>query len=253
MFHSIKETSPEHTPWHLTTPPTLPKPSHSHLSSSRRQTAVSSGPFRPNVLPALISLSVSAFHVSGGPYVLNAMSFYIRKSLNFGPIRFNLSKTGVGVSAGIKGFRIGSGPKGNYVHVGRGGIYYRASLSRAISEIIPCSVSPAGFEKAEILKPLMLDVESAAVGQIVDASSQEVVNEIREKTKRHRLSPWIALLGMAATLFATRTSSPEVAGALAVLAIVGFFVARTFDANRKTTVIFYDFEDQTGDEFKSLH
>src|ERR1700677_3774572 len=57
------------------------------------------------------------------------MGFYIRKSVKAGPFRFNLSKSGIGVSAGVPGFRIGTGPRGNYVHMGRNGIYYRASLN----------------------------------------------------------------------------------------------------------------------------
>lgn len=56
------------------------------------------------------------------------MGFYIRKSFRAGPVRLNLSKSGVGVSAGIKGLRIGSGPRGSYIHAGRGGLYYRKSL-----------------------------------------------------------------------------------------------------------------------------
>jgi len=36
------------------------------------------------------------------------MGFYLRKSLRVGPLRFNLSKSGIGLSAGIKGFRIGT-------------------------------------------------------------------------------------------------------------------------------------------------
>ncbi|MGI3781861.1 MAG: DUF4236 domain-containing protein, partial [Janthinobacterium lividum] len=38
------------------------------------------------------------------------MGFYLRKSLHAGPFRLNLSKSGVGVSAGVPGFRIGTGP-----------------------------------------------------------------------------------------------------------------------------------------------
>jgi hypothetical protein len=47
------------------------------------------------------------------------MGFYIRKALRVGPLRFNLSKSGIGVSAGIRGLRLGTGPRGNYVHMGR--------------------------------------------------------------------------------------------------------------------------------------
>src|SRR3954452_13611264 len=56
------------------------------------------------------------------------MGFYLRKSLRAGPFRFNMSKSGLGVSAGVPGFRVGTGPRGNYVHVGAHGVYYRASL-----------------------------------------------------------------------------------------------------------------------------
>ena len=58
------------------------------------------------------------------------MGFYFRKSINFGGLRFNFSKSGMGVSTGFKGFRIGTGPRGNYVHMGRNGLYYRASLGK---------------------------------------------------------------------------------------------------------------------------
>jgi hypothetical protein len=56
------------------------------------------------------------------------MSWYLKKAFRFGPIRFNLSKSGIGVSGGVKGFRVGTGPRGPYVHAGRGGIYYRKSF-----------------------------------------------------------------------------------------------------------------------------
>lgn len=56
------------------------------------------------------------------------MGFYVRKSIKAGPFRYNLSKSGVGVSVGVPGFRVGTGPRGNYIRAGKGGIYYRATL-----------------------------------------------------------------------------------------------------------------------------
>ena len=51
---------------------------------------------------------------------------YLRKSLRLGPLRFNLSKGGVGVSAGVKGARVGVDASGReYVAGGRGGVYFR--------------------------------------------------------------------------------------------------------------------------------
>jgi hypothetical protein len=57
------------------------------------------------------------------------MGLFFRKSIKFGPFRLNLSKSGVGVSAGVKGARISKGPRGTYINVGRGGIYYRQKLN----------------------------------------------------------------------------------------------------------------------------
>jgi hypothetical protein len=57
------------------------------------------------------------------------MGFYIRKALKLGPVRFNLSKGGVGASVGAPGFRLGMNAAGTpYVHAGRHGLYYRQPL-----------------------------------------------------------------------------------------------------------------------------
>lgn len=57
------------------------------------------------------------------------MGWYIRKSFSTGPVRFNLSKSGLGLSLGVKGARWGIGPRGAYTHLGRHGLYYRSSYS----------------------------------------------------------------------------------------------------------------------------
>src|SRR5947199_10021095 len=77
------------------------------------------------------------------------MGLYLRKSVSVGPLRFNLSGSGIGVSCGIPGLRIGTGPRGNYIHAGRGGIYYRKTfstnmpLSPSIAEPLSEPSSPA--------------------------------------------------------------------------------------------------------------
>ena len=57
------------------------------------------------------------------------MGFFIKKGINFGPLRLNFSKSGIGLSFGGKGLRIGAGPKGAYIQGGRQGLYYRKSLN----------------------------------------------------------------------------------------------------------------------------
>ena len=58
------------------------------------------------------------------------MAFYIRKAFKTGPVRLNLSKGGLGLSAGITGARIGINKRGTYVHGGRHGLYYRKYLKQ---------------------------------------------------------------------------------------------------------------------------
>src|SRR3989338_4601198 len=57
------------------------------------------------------------------------MGWYIRKAFSTGPVRLNLSKSGLGMSFGVKGARLGVGPRGAYTHLGRGGLYYRSGYS----------------------------------------------------------------------------------------------------------------------------
>src|SRR6266508_6774971 len=61
------------------------------------------------------------------------MSFHIRKSIKIGPLRFNISKSGIGISSGVSGARISTGPRGTYIHMGRNGVYYRKKIDGSIS------------------------------------------------------------------------------------------------------------------------
>ncbi len=56
------------------------------------------------------------------------MGLYFRKSKSFGPFRINFSKSGIGVSAGVKGARVSVGPRGTYLNAGRNGLYYRKKI-----------------------------------------------------------------------------------------------------------------------------
>ena len=57
------------------------------------------------------------------------MGRYLRKSLSVGPLRFNLSKRGIGPSVGIQGARLGVDATGRpYAAGGRYGLYFRDRL-----------------------------------------------------------------------------------------------------------------------------
>ena len=47
------------------------------------------------------------------------MGLRFHSSISSGPFRLNFSKSGVGVSVGVRGLRVGAGPRGTYVRAGR--------------------------------------------------------------------------------------------------------------------------------------
>ena len=161
------------------------------------------------------------------------MGFYLRKSFNFGGVRFNLSKSGVGTSVGVKGFRIGSGPRGNYIHMGRKGLFYRAALGTSKNKKSNDSQQQNVTNQQTTYEDGLLfhEIESKDISQIVDSSSQELVNEINTKIKKIPFWPFALLL-----LF--------IPGAGPVLGIImPFLIYFLIDKRRKTTVLFYDIDE----------
>ena len=71
------------------------------------------------------------------------MGLRFRKSINIGPLRINFSKSGVGFSLGVKGFRVGRSAKGKKtatVSIPGTGISYvqnleKDSLKKSAAEI----------------------------------------------------------------------------------------------------------------------
>jgi hypothetical protein len=64
------------------------------------------------------------------------MGWNLKKAFNFGPLRINLSKRGVGYSVGVRGFRIGRDAKGqsyNQTSIPGTGIYKRTYSGQPVS------------------------------------------------------------------------------------------------------------------------
>ncbi len=77
------------------------------------------------------------------------MDWFLKKSIKLGPLRLKLSKSGLEASLGVKGLRGGRGPRGNYVHAGRKGLYYRKSFGKGRRKTPPSWSAPCrrGMEK----------------------------------------------------------------------------------------------------------
>lgn len=183
------------------------------------------------------------------------MGFYLRKSISVGPLRFNLSKSGIGVSAGVKGFRVGMGPRGNYVHMGRGGVYYRATLPPA--NLVPSAPTPIPASQPAI--PIgthapLEEIESAHVSELVDSSSKELLAELNSKRTKIVSWPFVAGVALFAVFKANAAQWPT--WAMMLVSSAGIFSvwgAHTWDSLRKTVVMFYDFDDEMEVAYAELH
>jgi hypothetical protein len=186
------------------------------------------------------------------------MSFYIRKSLRAGPFRFNFSKSGVGVSTGFAGFRIGTGPRGNYIHMGRNGLYYRATLpsgnksskrSRPVHSSQPIQPSAPQDSTVE-----MKDIESVDVLQLQDSSSAELLAEINSKHKKFQLRLLAIILSVIAlvTLLAVQVQIWVYAVAIPLAIAVVYFAHRQ-DQLAKTVILFYELEGEIESAFQAVH
>jgi len=80
------------------------------------------------------------------------MGIFLRKSFSAGPVRFNISKSGLGVSAGVKGLRVGVGPRGAVVSGGRKGVYFRKSLSSGSHRSVSSMATMTAPRKADAIQ-----------------------------------------------------------------------------------------------------
>ena len=184
------------------------------------------------------------------------MGFYIRKSISVGPFRFNLSKSGIGVSAGLKGLRFGTGPRGNYIHMGLGGLYYRKTFPSGVTNQKQFAPNRPELQEidAKTDYETLTEIESGDIEQMVDSSSADLVAEMNENTKKIRIWPFIAALGIITTFLAFQNiQSPMPAIIFAVISIFLTILVSIKDSLRKTTVLFFELEPEIESLYQKLH
>ncbi len=181
------------------------------------------------------------------------MGFYFRQSARLGPFRINFSKSGIGLSAGIPGFRIGTGPRGAYVHAGMAGLYYRQSLggvqpqprsssgrSSMAPETSPRNDSPY-VPPIEVTLGAEERIDSGSVLQMRDSSGANLIDELQACRNRTAMAPfaWV----VAGLCLATAWWQHSVA--LAILGVVLLPLAywlRMKDIARKGFVVQYELD-----------
>jgi TonB family protein len=124
------------------------------------------------------------------------MGFFFRKSVKFGPLRFNFSKSGVGVSAGVRGARVSAGPRGTYINVGRNGFYYRQKIHipMAQPQSRPHDESRQGFHPPSSHSSDVYNTESSGAESYTDTTLENTLSEINEKLNKSDVAPLVLVL-----------------------------------------------------------
>lgn len=190
------------------------------------------------------------------------MGFSYRKSVSFGPVRFTLSKSGVSTSVGVHGFRVGSGPRGAYVHIGAGGLYYRQTLGPFAASTAPMPLSDPSWASAADQGVMVRRYSTTDLADLSAADPDDLIRELNEKAQALPLVPAVVLCLLLVVVPGFAASAGEMpwlygmrgvfVGAVA-LGGTGFMLwsIRSFLENR-TIVILYDLEADAESVYNSL-
>lgn len=176
------------------------------------------------------------------------MGWFFRKSVNVGPVRLNFSKSGVGVSAGVKGARVSVGPKGTYVSVGRGGIYYRQKIG-GTSQNNKGTYNYPQVENAHQLE----EIKTAEVEKLVESKFQSLLSEINEKTAKPELTiiyVWVLIIGFLALCI--NLSLPMTLIIMFPLSL-GLIPLKKLDKKNKTINLNYELDYEISEKYSALN
>jgi hypothetical protein len=188
------------------------------------------------------------------------MGVSFAKSVKFGAVRFNFSGSGIGMSVGIPGLRIGTGPRGAYIGGGMAGFRYRKSLgtgSRPGVAAVRPALAPAQYSDSAPQPNIIATIEHEAksVLDLTDATSDSLIQSMNEQRQKTALWPFVAAI-LVILLMMLRSVSGQwpvfVMPSLVVLAIAIVVWVHWRDKMGKLTVLFFEPDDATTSHFEAI-
>lgn len=188
------------------------------------------------------------------------MGVSFAKSVKFGAVRFNFSGGGIGMSVGIPGLRIGTGPRGAYIGGGMGGFRYRKSLGAKTRQATTAPQPALGQGLQVDSAPLpnitaTIEHEAKSVLELTDATSDSLIQSMNEQRQKAALWPIVAA-GLAILLLLLNGASAQWPGfvmpSLFAVSIPTVFWVRWRDKMRKLTVLFFEPDDATTTHFEAI-
>jgi len=187
------------------------------------------------------------------------MGLSFSRSVKFGAVRFNFSGSGIGMSVGVPGLRIGTGPRGAYISGGVGGFRYRKSLNaRQPTAAQPAALPGRSQDAQAVADPNVVasvEHETKNVLELRDSTSDALLQSMNEQRAKLPLWPFV---GGGVLLLFYMLSGVIQAGPSFIRPTV-FFLGVVLtgwvywrDQMRKLTVLFYEPDQATSDLFERL-
>lgn len=195
------------------------------------------------------------------------MPFYIKDSVSLGPFRINLSKSGLGFSAGVKGFRVGTGPRGHYIHAGMNGIYYRKTLGGLGRKPKSASAGVGGDYVSEVAKiapnerlptymtedgVLMRRIISAEADVLVSESHADALRSLNEARERPSYTLILCVVVGIGLFFSVLSQNPTVIALFTALLSAAYVIGNMIDLPRRNVVFAYNLEPEAEERYKAL-
>ncbi|MCD5329358.1 DUF4236 domain-containing protein [Chromobacterium piscinae] len=187
------------------------------------------------------------------------MGLSFSRSVKFGAVRFNFSGSGIGMSVGVPGLRIGTGPRGAYISGGVGGFRYRKSLNARQPAGAQPVVMPGRPQDVQVVADANIvatvEHETKSVLELRDSTSDALLQSMNEQRAKLPLWPMaaVAVLLLFYMLYPVSETWPSFIRPMAFVigvGLIGWVYWR--DQMRKLTVLFYEPDQATSDLFERL-
>ncbi len=150
----------------------------------------------------------------------------------------------------MPGFRVGTGPRGNYIRAGKGSVYYRATIGGSRRQPAHPAPRPSYAPPQEPIggSVPMEVITGASASELVPKGADDLVTQLNEAARRIPLA-WAVLFVVIVLAIAAQG-----VGAI-VLLVLGIPLAAWLyqrDRARRSVVAFYDVEDEHARWFTEL-
>lgn len=168
-----------------------------------------------------------------------------------GPFRVNLSKSGIGMSFGVKGARISTGPKGAYINLGSDGFYYRQKIDSQSSKSTVKNIPAVPNESSLNEDPY--SIKTASINQLIDSSCEQIIIDINRRLTEPGKAPiamMFTIICLASIIFGFIPR--QLSLVLFIAGIIITFKLNKTDMENKTSHLLYEIDKTVQMQFSNL-